>query len=171
MSGFEIAAGIAAVASAAMTVAASQQQASVQRSQARMADFNATTEAIRGRIQSNQTRQAMLRTLATQSARYAGSGLSLEGTPDLVAQQTVDEANRQLTVDSSNSTIRSEQQRQQADLLRSDANWSETGGYMRAGVNLFQAYSGWAGRQPGSTGDSSSWGSGGGGDSSSWGSL
>lgn len=158
MSGFEIVAGVMALASAATTVIGAQHQAGVQRSQARMADFNATTEAIRGQIQANQTRQAMLRTLATQSARYAGSGLALEGTPDLVAEQTIAEANRELTIGQSNATIRSEQQRINAQLLNDDAAWTETGGYLRAGTNLFSAYSGWAGRQPGSTG-SSSWGS------------
>jgi phage protein D len=103
-----------------------------------MADFNATSEQIRGQVQANQTRQQLMAALATQSARYAGRGLALEGTPDLVAEQTIQQANRELTMQSTNSTIRAEQQRQRAQLLNSEADYTATGGAIGAGVNLFQ---------------------------------
>jgi len=148
---------IGAVASAGSAVMGAQHQAGVMRTQARMADFNATTEAIRGRIQANQTRQAMLRTLAAQSARYAGSGLALEGTPDLVGEQTIQEAERQLTIDQTNATLRAEAQRQRARLLEDDAGWAETGGYLRGGLSLLNAgsrmYDRWPGSSSGSGGN------------------
>jgi hypothetical protein len=127
-----------AVAGAATTYMGAQYAADQRRVQARMAQFNATSEAIRGQVQANQTREQLVRALATQSARYAGSGLALEGTPDLVAEQTMLQANRELTMQGANATIRSEQQRQRAQLLNADADYTEIGGAVGAGVNLFQ---------------------------------
>jgi hypothetical protein len=159
---------VTAAASATATYAGAQQQAAQQRTQARMADFNATTEAIRGQIQANQVRETLMRTLAAQSARYAGSGLALEGTPDLVAEQTVAQANRELTMTETNTVLRSEQLRQRARLLEDDAGATELGGTTGAVINLFDTASRTYSRFPGSTSSpGGGWGSVGGGTSSS----
>jgi hypothetical protein len=124
----------AALASAGLGIAGAQQQAATmrlqagqQRTQAAQTDFSAQQEVLKGREQANQVRGTLLRTLASQNARYAGAGLTLEGTPETVAEDTINQAERELALLGANSTIRSEGIRTQANLLRESADWTEGG--------------------------------------------
>jgi hypothetical protein len=159
-------AGIAsALASAGLTVMGSQQQAATARlqagqqaSQAAQADFAARQEVLRGQAQANQVRQALLQTLAAQNARYSAAGLALEGTPETVANETIAQAERELGMATTNATIRSEQSRMQASLLRDSADWTrqgasftETAGAIGAGVNLFDRVDRITSRRSGTT--------------------
>jgi hypothetical protein len=141
---------VAAVAGAGMQVVASQRQAAVQRGQAAQADFAAEGERIKGVEQGNQLRDNLLRTLAAQRSRYAASGLLAdEGTAMTLQEQTAARAERELTIQDANATIRSEQGRAQASLLDDSADWTATAGYARGGINLFEtagrAYERWPG--------------------------
>lgn len=139
-------------AGVAMQYAGSQRQAAVMRGQSQQADFAAEQERIRGFEQSNQLRESLLRTLASQRSRYAASGLVAdEGTALSLQEQTAARAERELTIQDSNSTIRAEQQRSQASLLDDSADWTATGGTINAGVNLFSAFDRYAQRQAGTT--------------------
>lgn len=143
---------VATVAGTAMQVASSQRQAAVQKGQARQADFAAEGERIKGLEQSNQLRESLLRTLAAQRSRYAASGLVAdEGSAMTLQEQTAARAERELTIQGANTTIRSEQQRTQARLLDDSADFTETAGYVRGGINLFEGASNYMARQPGST--------------------
>lgn len=143
---------VTAVAGTAMSFVASQNQAAVQRGQARQADFTAESERIRGVEQSNQLRESLLRTLSAQRSRYAASGLVAdEGSAMSVQEQTAARAERELTIQDANTTIRSEQQRTQASLLNDSADWTQTSGYVNAGINLFNAYDRYSARSAGTT--------------------
>jgi hypothetical protein len=141
---------VAAVAGTATAVVASERQAAAQRGQARQADFAAEGERIKGQEQGNQLRDNLLRTLAAQRSRYAASGLLAdEGTALTLQEQTAARAERELTIQDSNSIIRSEQQRGQASLLDDSADFTATAGYVRGGINLFEAAGNAYARSPG----------------------
>ncbi|MBR0653293.1 hypothetical protein GXW78_26810 [Roseomonas terrae] len=141
---------VAAIGGTVMQVAGSQQQAAAMRGQARQAEFDAESERIRGQVQSNQLRESLLRTLSAQRSRYAASGLIAdEGSGLTLQEETAALADRELTMQTGNTTIRREQRRGQASLLNDSADWTETAGYARAGINLFEQVGSYAGRQAG----------------------
>jgi len=141
---------ISTIAGTALQVVGAQRQASAMQSQAAAAEFNARQELIRGQQQSSQLRESLLRTLASQRSRYAASGLAIDqGTPAQLQDLTAEQAERELAIAGSNATIRSEQQRMQASLLEDGADWTSTAGYVRGGVNLFEAYDRYSQRRPG----------------------
>jgi len=141
----------AALTSAGLGVAGSQQSASAQRMQARVqqgqaqqGQFAANQETLRGMQQTLAMREQLAKVLAAQNARYASAGLTLDGTPETVADNTRAVAERELALADANTTIRREQMRTGASLLSSQAdatgmgadftNWA---GSIGAGVNLF----------------------------------
>jgi hypothetical protein len=148
---------ISAYATIASTIAgiglqtlSASRQATMQRGQARMQDFAARQELIRGQQQGNALRQSLLRALAGQRARFAASGLAPDdGTALDLQEETAAQADRELTIQDGNSTIRSEDNRIRASLLDDGADFTEAGGIVRAGVNLFDAYDRYSARQPG----------------------
>lgn len=147
-----VASAVTAVAGTAVQYAGQQRQAAVMEGQARQADFSARQEAIRGQEQSNQLREQLLRTLAAQRSRYAASGLVADdGSALSLQEQTAARAERELTVQGTNTTIRSEQTRAQASLLDDSADWTRTAATVNAGVNLFDTFSRTASRMPGTT--------------------
>lgn len=138
------------VAGIGLQLASSSRQAALQRGQARMQDFAARQELIRGQQQGNALRQSLLRALAGQRARFAASGLAPDdGTALDLQEETAAQADRELTIQDTNSTIRSEDNRIRASLLDDGADFTEAGGIVRAGVNLFDAYDRYSARQPG----------------------
>jgi hypothetical protein len=138
------------LAGVGMQVLATQRQAAVQRGQAASADFAARQELIRGQQQGNALRDSLLRTLAGQRARFAASGLEADdGSAGNLQDQTAAQADRELTVQDANSVIRSEENRTRASLLTDGADFTQAGGAVRAGVNLFDAYDRYSARQPG----------------------
>jgi hypothetical protein len=140
-----------AVTSAGLGVAGAQQaansqrmQALVQQGQAQQGQFAADQEVLRGLQQSLAMREQLAKVLAAQNARYASAGLTLDGTPETVADATRTVAERELALADANTTIRREQMRTGASLLSSQADATGMGadftswaGSIGAGVNLF----------------------------------
>jgi hypothetical protein len=140
-----------AATSAAIGVAGAQQSANAQRMQARVqqgqaqqGQFAADQEMLRGLQQSLALREQLAKVLAAQNARYASAGLTLDGTPETVADNTRAVAERELQLLDANTTIRREQLRTGASLLSSQADATGMGadftswaGSIGAGVNLF----------------------------------
>jgi hypothetical protein len=155
----------AAITSAGLGVAGAQQaaasqrmQARVQQGQAQQAQFAAQQETLRGFQQSLALREQLSRVLAAQNARYAAAGLTLDGTPETVADATRTVAERELALNDANTTIRSEQIRTQSNLLSSQADATGRGadftswaGTIGAGVNLFDSLDRQAARRAGQT--------------------
>ena len=150
-------ASLASYATIASTIAgvglqalSARQAAATQRGQAAMMDFAARQELIRGQQQGNALRESLLRALAGQRARFAASGLAPDdGTAMNLQEQTAAQADRELLIQDGNATIRSEDQRIRGSLLADGADFTEAGGFVRAGVNLFDAYDRYSARQPG----------------------
>jgi hypothetical protein len=132
------------VAGAQQTASAQRMQARVQQGQAQQGQFAANQETLRGMQQSLAMREQLSRVLAAQNARYASAGLTLDGTPETVANETRAVAERELALLDANTTIRREQMRTGASLLASQADKTGQGadftswaGSIGAGVNLF----------------------------------
>lgn len=155
----------AALTSAGLGVAGAQQSASAQRMQARVQQgqaqqgrFAADQETLRGLQQNLALREQLSRVLAAQNARYASAGLTLDGTPETVADNTRTVAERELALLDANTTIRREQLRTGASLLSSQADATGKGadftswaGTIGAGVNLFDNLDRQAARRAGQT--------------------
>ena len=153
------------VASAGLGVASAQQSANAQRMQARVqqgqaqqGQFAADQEVLRGLQQSLAMREQLAKVLAAQNARYASAGLTLDGTPETVANATRTVAERELALADANTTIRREQMRTGASLLSSQADATGMGadftswaGSIGAGVNLFDHLDRQAARRAGQT--------------------
>ena len=138
------------VAGVGLQALSARNAAATQRGQAAMLDFAARQELIRGQQQGNALRESLLRALAGQRARFAASGLAPDdGTAMNLQEQTAAQAERELLVQDANATIRSEDQRIRGSLLDDGADFTEAGGFIRAGVNLFDAYDRYSARQPG----------------------
>ncbi|MCA3369604.1 MAG: hypothetical protein INF89_08895 [Roseomonas sp.] len=155
----------AAVTSAGLGVAGAQQAANAQRMQARVQqgqsqqqNFAADQETLRGFQQSLALREQLSRVLAAQNARYAGAGLTLEGTPETVADAAKTVAERELALNNANTIIRREQLKTGANLLASQADATGKGadftswtGSIGAGINLFDNLDRQAARRAGQT--------------------
>lgn len=155
----------AALTSAGLGVAGAQQSANAQRMQARVqqgqaqqARFAADQETLRGLQQNLALREQLSRVLAAQNARYASAGLTLDGTPETVADNTRTVAERELALLDANTTIRREQLLTGASLLSSQADATGMGadftswaGTIGAGVNLFDSLDRQAARRAGQT--------------------
>jgi hypothetical protein len=144
------------VAGAQQTASAQRMQARVQQGQAQQGQFAANQETLRGMQQSLAMREQLSRVLAAQNARYASAGLTLDGTPETVANETRAVAERELALLDANTTIRREQMRTGASLLASQADATGQGadftswaGTIGAGVNLFDSLDRQAARRAG----------------------
>jgi hypothetical protein len=137
------------LAGVGLGVLSSNRQATGQRNQAGDARAAAEREQLRGRVQSLNLRAQLARTLASQNARYAAAGLTLEGTPENVAEQTQLQAEREFSVQDLNTATRTADNLNRANLLDDSADVTEATGYATAGVNLFGAADRFAQRQPG----------------------
>lgn len=133
-------------------------QARVQQGQAQQGRFAADQETLRGLQQNLALREQLSRVLAAQNARYASAGLTLDGTPETVADNTRTVAERELALLDANTTIRREQLRTGASLLSSQADATGMGadftswaGTIGAGVNLFDNLDRQAARRAGQT--------------------
>lgn len=163
-------AAAAAVASAGLTYAQGQQQAGamrVQAAQARIAgrqqQIAAEGEEVRGQSAALDLREGLLRTLASQRARYAAAGVALgEATPASLEAATITDAERQLDTLAANTRLSAASRRlggagsdigagllsDQASGIATLAPISAAVGVTRAGVNLFDALPGTTPRRP-----------------------
>jgi hypothetical protein len=138
------------LASARLQVSGSQQQAQALGMQANQQDLLAQQEQLRGQEQSNQVREALLRTLATQRAQYAAAGIALdEGTPETVAEASRYEAERELAIGRGNTAIAVSNARTNAQLLRDRASAGLRSSGLSAGVSLFDTVDRLGARTPG----------------------
>ena len=123
----------AALGSAGLGIAGGFQQAANYEGQARMADFNARQELVRGQEEQNVIRENLLKTLAAQNAAYGASGVDVGGgTPVDVQRDTAAQADRELDTSRTNAILRAGARRQQASLLESDASGAILGGFGRS---------------------------------------
>lgn len=118
------------------------QQDAYYRARAEQSQFNARQALLQGMQSENAIREQMLKTLAAQRAAFGAAGVDLSsGTPQDVQQQTIEEANRQLSTESANARIQAAGDNWQADLYRSTgrskANSAYLGGAFSAGKGLF----------------------------------
>jgi len=151
-------AAAAAVAGAGLTYAQSERQAQAMKDQAKQQDFAAQQAALAGRSQANGINAALRATLASQRARYAAAGVTLEGTPDTVAAASAAEAERQTALARGNATIAAEQRRIQGTSLLDEAGRTSAAGTVNLGLSLFGTMDRSLARTPGTvtTGNSGS---------------
>lgn len=128
-----------ALAGAGLTVLGANRNAANQNMQADQQRIAAEQELLRGRVQQLNLRSQLARTLASQNARYAAAGLTLEGTPETVAAETTRQAEREFTTVDINATTKAIQDQRQARLLDDSADYTRDIGYATAGVNLLTA--------------------------------
>lgn len=82
-------------------------QAELARLAAQSGTITAEMEILRGQQEANRIRENMLKTLATQRARYAGAGIVLDsGTPATVQEATTEEADRETQIIQTNAGMR-----------------------------------------------------------------
>lgn len=161
---------LSTVASAGLGMMQAQQQAGAmeiqaqqQRLQAELGMVQARQEENRGAAEALDVRRNLLRTLGAQNARYAAAGLVQdEGTPQVVAEDTQQDALREGRTIETNTGLRASgarlgalDSRIRANLLQDQASATRTAGFMQAGVTLLQGGIGAYNRMPGSTGTAS----------------
>jgi hypothetical protein len=115
-------------------------QAALEAVRARQQELEARSIEQRGTAEALNVRENLLRTLAAQNARYAAAGLALgDGTPQTVAEETAADAERELDIVRTNTAVAAESARMgaaqtqaRAQLLRSQAGWTQTAGMIGA---------------------------------------
>ncbi len=147
------------VSGARQQAAALQIQAGQMQQQAQVQDLAAQQEALRGQEASNQVREALRRSLASQNAQYAAAGIVLgEGTPQDVGAETARQAERELAINAGDTAVRvasarsaAANTRTSALLLNDQASSKLSTAGLTAGVSLFDAVDRFSRRLPGST--------------------
>lgn len=126
------------LASAGLGFASALGQASALRSQAKMENFNAQQELIRGREAENETRRRLIASLAAGTAAAGAAGADLNSGSIQTAQMgAAADADRELRVNRDNTIIASGTRRMNARALRADATGAVIGGAGRIGGSLF----------------------------------
>jgi hypothetical protein len=139
----------ASLASAGLNLAGALSQAGQMKVQANQAMIQARAERLRGEQQGNQVRQALLRTLAAQNARYAAAGLSGLGSAEALEMETRAQANAELNALSGSANLAGLAAEAEAAGLRSSARTTRTFGAARAALSIFDAADRLGARQPG----------------------
>jgi hypothetical protein len=122
--------------SAASSLLSAGQQANAARSEAKIAEFQGRQEEIRGKEEANSIRERLVRTLASQRAAYAASGVDLSGSASDVMDETFAAGDRELDTSRDNTVLRASQKRLEANQLRSAASSTLLGGVANAGATL-----------------------------------
>lgn len=158
---------IASLAQFGLGIAGSIGQANAQGAQARQAEFAATQqlmaaqqESLRGRSQAALITSRLVETLSSQNARYAAAGIQLDGgTPDTVAQETIDQAERETTIATTDAALRAARAKAEAanqygraSLLNDSATGTLISGIGGSIAGLGNAALRIADRAPGETG-------------------
>jgi len=111
-------------------------QAQLARLQAESGMITAEMEMVKGQLEANRIRESLMKTLASQRARYASAGIVLDsGTPSTVAEQSTEEADRETQVaqtsadmKAASARIAAANQETKASLLEDSADWALVGG-------------------------------------------
>lgn len=159
-----IVSAIATAASAGLRLLEANQQAGQARVMAQMAALQARQGEMQARSVEQQgqqaaldVREALLRTLAAQQARYAAAGIVLgEGTPLTLEEEVSREADRQLDTLRVNTGLQAEaarigaaNQQARALLLADQSRFAALAGPIGAAVTLADGYLRYQARQPG----------------------
>lgn len=123
--------------SVGLTVGGAMSQAAAMRSQAEWQEFDAGQEELRGEQEANQVRRAMLRTLASNNAGRAASGVAVGGSADDVDAEIMADAERELDVTRANTEARAASTRAAAQNTRGSATSTLLGGVGSAAGSLF----------------------------------
>jgi len=130
---------IGTLASAGFSIVSALNQSQTMNAQAELARISAQSgmitaemELVKGQQQANQIRENMLKTMASQNARYASAGIVLDsGTPATLSEVTQAEADRETAVVTTNAGMRAASQRivalnqeGRANLLEDSADWT-----------------------------------------------
>lgn len=155
---------IATVASAGLRLLEANQTAGQARVMSQLASLQARQGELQARSIEQQgqqaaldVREALLRTLSAQQARYAAAGIVLgEGTPYTLEEAVQQEADRQLDTLRVNAGLQAEaarigaaNQQARALLLADQARFAALAGPISAGVTLVDGYLRHQARQPG----------------------
>lgn len=125
------------IANAVFSVAAAGQQAAGYKAQAAQHEFDARQEEIAGKEEANRLRQRMIEALAAQNALFGASGVTPEGTPRHIAEETGREGDRELDLIDRNARLRAGAARTRAAESRYAASVTRDFGYAKAAVSLF----------------------------------
>jgi hypothetical protein len=92
---------------------------SLYESEARLSEFNARQEEIRGLEEANLIKRDVARALASANARGAASGIDISsGSPVTASQEALRDANNALSTAGTNAKLRAEAERMRARLAR-----------------------------------------------------
>ena len=128
---------ISSLASAGLSIYGGYQQASTLRQQAALQDFDARQELLTGQQQSNRIRETLLRALATQNATYGAAGIDVgSGSPITVAQDTMEQADRELDISRYGALVRAAPYRAAAADRRARASQAILSGYQGGARSL-----------------------------------
>lgn len=153
MSGVEILMAVTAIAGTAMSVAGQAQAASQQRKmgeyQAKVAEKQAIETAQAAEFEADKQRENTRRLLSTQRARYAGAGVTFEGSPLLVMEQTAADAELDAQAIEWGGGVRAGGYKSQAGMSLWEGNTLYQAGMIKAGSTLLtgasKAYSSYTG--------------------------
>lgn len=164
MEGLAILSAVATAASAGLQLLQANQaagQAQVQSRlaalQARQGELQARSVEQQGQAAALDVRDALLRTLSAQQARYAAAGIVLgEGTPLSLEEEVTREADRQLDTVRTNTGLAAESarmgaanQQARAALLADQARFQALAGPIGAAATLADGFLRYQARQPG----------------------
>ena len=116
--------------------------------QSEQQELAARSELARGREEGNQVREALLRSVAAQRARYAAAGIALDaaGTPDVVEEATLHEGQREMATRRTNAELRAaatriqgSQSRANSEMAVGQASLARATGGLNAAINLFES--------------------------------
>lgn len=115
------------------TITGSKAAEAQSESEARLAEFNAKQEEIRGREEANAIKQDVARAIASANARGAASGISISsGSPVKASQEALRDANNALSTAGTNAKIRAETDRVRAQISRNRGRNAVRAGQSRA---------------------------------------
>jgi hypothetical protein len=167
MGGIELIAAVASIANAGLTMLQANQQAGqaqiasqMAAIQARQGELQARTIEQQGEAEALNVREALLRTLSTQQARYSAAGIVLgEGTPADLEAEVSAEAERQLGtlrtnagITAASARISAANQAARSSMLADQSRFEALSGPIRGSLALADGYLRFQSRQPGTRG-------------------
>lgn len=112
---------------------AGQAEAGISESEARLAEFNAKQEEIKGLEEANEIKRDVARAIASSNARGAASGIDVSsGSPVKASQEALRDANNALSTAGTNAKLRAETERARAQIARQRGRNAVRSGNARA---------------------------------------
>ncbi|MEM7122067.1 MAG: hypothetical protein AAF563_12360 [Pseudomonadota bacterium] len=126
----------ATVVSAGAAVAQGVQASNAAKANAKALEADAIATQQSARLQEQQSRRQTARLLATQRARFGKAGVTLQGTPLLVQDETAAEGELEARIIRFGGNVDATSLRNSAAVQRSEASALRTGGFLNAGQTL-----------------------------------